>query len=95
MPVGKNIRTARKNIVMSQGDLAKEVDVALDTISRWETGKRTPRTEDLLKLSKILGVSVSYLMGETGNTAVVFTESSIEENDTMLRREKKEMLIAK
>ena len=90
MPVGKNIRTARKNIVMSQGDLAKEVDVALDTIS-----KRTPRTEDLLKLSKILGVSVSYLMGETGNTAVVFTESSIEENDTMLRREKKEMLIAK
>ena len=83
MSVGEKIRTARKNIAISQGALAKKIDVSLDTISRWEIGKRTPRTEDLLKLSNVLGVSVSYLMGETGNNSPLLAESSAGEANSM------------
>jgi transcriptional regulator with XRE-family HTH domain len=65
MNVGEQIREARKRYGMNQGELAEKISVSLDTVSRWETGKRMPRAEDLAKLALVLGVSVAYLMGET------------------------------
>ncbi len=43
---------------LSQEALAKALDVAANTISRWETATYHPGLEDLEKLSRFFGVSI-------------------------------------
>ena len=44
---------------LSQEDLAKELDVKTNTVSRWETGVYKPKLKDLDRLARFFGVSVS------------------------------------
>ena len=44
-------------------ELGAEIGVAESTISQYETGKRQPDYETLLKLSEYFGVSVDCLLG--------------------------------
>jgi transcriptional regulator with XRE-family HTH domain len=46
----------------SQNELAREILVHPQSISRWETGDRLPGTEDLVKLSAAFGVSIDALL---------------------------------
>lgn len=43
-------------------ELGAEIGVAESTISQYETGKRQPDYETLLKLGEFFGVSVDYLL---------------------------------
>jgi transcriptional regulator with XRE-family HTH domain len=43
---------------ISQDVLARALDVAPNTISRWETGTYRPSLEDLEKLARFFGVSI-------------------------------------
>jgi len=43
---------------VSQDALARQLGVAANTVSRWETGVYRPSLEDLEKLSRFFGVSV-------------------------------------
>ena len=56
----REIRT-RRGITMKQ--LGEIVDLAESTISQYETGKRQPDNETLLKISEYFGVTVGYLLG--------------------------------
>jgi transcriptional regulator with XRE-family HTH domain len=51
-------RTGYGKTGLSQEALAKLVDVATNTISRWETGTYEPTLDDLEKLSRVLGISI-------------------------------------
>ena len=44
-------------------ELGQVIGVAESTISQYETGKRQPDYETLLKLGEYFGVSVDYLLG--------------------------------
>jgi len=44
---------------ISQDALAKHLDVAANTLSRWETGIYRPSIEDLEKLARFFGVSIA------------------------------------
>ena len=61
------IRDLRKqrNITMKQ--LGNIVGLAESTISQYETGKRQPDYETLLKLGEYFEVSVGYLLGAEQN----------------------------
>ena len=58
-----------KNIMDSQQitmyRLAKELEVHPSTIKNWLSGKTSPQIEMLRKISKILDVSVDWLLGRT------------------------------
>jgi transcriptional regulator with XRE-family HTH domain len=60
--VGQRIRDLRSSYGggegLSQEALARLLDVAPNTISRWETGTYKPSLQDLESLSRVLGVSV-------------------------------------
>jgi|GEM_PF-345014 len=60
--VGQRVRDLRTSYGggegLSQEALARLLDVAPNTISRWETGTYKPSLEDLESLSRVLGVSV-------------------------------------
>lgn len=48
---------------MSQAELAENVFVTRQAVSRWETGETQPNTETLKLLSKLFDVSINTLLG--------------------------------
>lgn len=61
MYIGEKIAQMRKINSMTQKDLAEKLNVSDKVISKWETGKCLPDVETMLKLSKVLDVSISEL----------------------------------
>jgi transcriptional regulator with XRE-family HTH domain len=55
--IGKTIRQLRGE--MSQEALAKELDVAPNTLSRWETGTYKPTPADLDLIARSFGVPIT------------------------------------
>lgn len=51
---------------LSQSDLAEKLSVSQNTISQYESGKRTPRTKQLSHIAEILGCSVADIIGKEG-----------------------------
>ena len=48
---------------LTQEQLAEQVFVTRQAVSRWETGETTPNTETLKLLSKLFDVSINTLLG--------------------------------
>ena len=61
MRIGEKIAEVRRLNKLTQRDLAEKLNVSDKVISKWETGKSLPDVETMLKLSKILGISISEL----------------------------------
>lgn len=57
------IRELRKNRCMTMKELGAIVGLAESTISQYETGKREPDNETLLRLGEFFNTSVDYLLG--------------------------------
>lgn len=60
--IGNNISALLKQKKMTQHELAARIHSHDDTISRWMTGQRQPSSYALLRMSKVLGVSMEFLM---------------------------------
>ena len=56
------LRRLRREKGISMKELGKKIGVAESTISQYETGKREPDFETLLKLGELFNVSVDYLL---------------------------------
>lgn len=57
------IAQARKDAHMTVNKLAELLDVDPSTLHNWETGRRQLTLDRLIQLSRVLGVSVTYLLG--------------------------------
>lgn len=60
--MGKRILQRRKKLGLSQEELAELADVSSQLMSTAERGAKAIRPENLLKISKALGVSADYLL---------------------------------
>lgn len=60
----ENLKTIRKEKGLSQQELAVQLNVVRQTISKWEKALSVPDAELLIRLSEILEVPVSTLLGE-------------------------------
>lgn len=65
MNLGERIVALRKEKNISQGDLAKRLNVSRQAVSKWEQGQSSPDTVKLIQLAQILETEVEYLA--TGN----------------------------
>ncbi len=63
-----NLRAERN---LSQQDLADLLNVSRTTVSRWEAGKNTPSTTQILNICKALGIDSSELFGEGGTAELL------------------------
>ena len=59
----EKLRELRTKVGLSQRSVAKHLDVSPSIISSYETGERTPSTENLLALSYLYHCSTDYLLG--------------------------------
>src|SRR3990170_2410359 len=60
--IGDRIKTARKRVGITQGELAKRVEVSLQTINKYERGHRTPDAGLLGMIAKELGCDPGWLL---------------------------------
>lgn len=56
------IRELRKQHGLTMRELGEKIGVSESTISLYETGKREPNYETLLKIAELFNVSVDYLL---------------------------------
>lgn len=59
------IRQLRKQHGMTLKQLGAELGLAESTVSQYETGKRNPDNETLLKLGELFQVSIDEILGRT------------------------------
>ena len=68
MSFGENLRTVRKERNISQEELAAQLHVSRQAISRWEQGNGYPEMEKMITLSRILKVSLDYLVSDQSDS---------------------------
>ena len=61
MSIGERITQLRKARNLSQGDLAKAMDVSSQAVSKWENDSSSPDTIKLIRLAEVLDTQVEYL----------------------------------
>lgn len=78
MKIGESLKSARMKAGMSQSELAEKLGISSVGISQWESGRRIPRDETLLRIAQALGISISDIF-----------EFTPEETECILMYEKK------
>ena len=61
MSIGERISELRKQQNISQGQLAKALNVSRQAVSKWENDQTAPDTINLIRLADILGTDTEYL----------------------------------
>lgn len=64
MTLGEKLKTARKNAGLSQEQLAEKLCVSRAAVAKWETDKGLPDVGNLKAISKLLTVSVDFLLDD-------------------------------
>lgn len=64
MRFSENLFALRRAKGLSQEELAEQVGVSRQAVSKWENGEAAPDLQKLLMLSEVLGVSLDYLCGK-------------------------------
>lgn len=62
--LNENIKSIRKSKGLSQEELAVQLNIVRQTISKWEQGLSVPDSEMLISIAEALETSVSTLLGE-------------------------------
>lgn len=77
MKFSEKLQTLRKEKKMSQEDLAQELDVSRQSVSKWESGTTYPEMDKLLALCKIFNCSLEDLTNDNISKINVETEEKI------------------
>ncbi len=61
--LGNRLAELRKQHGLSQEELADQLGVSRQAVSKWERGEASPDTDNLIELSRIYGISLDELLG--------------------------------
>ena len=64
MALSEKLYTLRKKSGLSQEQLAEQLNVSRQAISKWESGASIPESDKLIAISNYFNVSLDYLMKE-------------------------------
>ncbi len=64
MALSEKLYTLRRKSGLSQEQLAEQLNVSRQAISKWEAGQSIPESDKLLSISNYFHVSLDYLMKE-------------------------------
>lgn len=63
--VGRRVKQRRQELGLDQEDMAKQIGRTRGYVSRLEAGKSGENIHDLIAVAKLLGTTLSELVGET------------------------------
>ena len=94
MALSEKLYELRKKCALSQEQLAEQLGVSRQAISKWESGKAVPETDTLITISKYFGVSLDYLVKEETSISEDVVNSKIHQFKAASRPEKRILGIA-
>lgn len=90
MDFPEKIFTLRKSNDLTQEQLAEELNVSRQSVSKWESGQATPELEKIVAMSQIFGVTTDYLLKPSEiDELSVKTEILEKQQQKLLDREEK------
>mgnify|MGYP003291381408 CR=1 FL=1 len=89
MEIGKRIQMRRKQMGLTQEQLADKMNVSIQMVSNLERGNKSIRIENLIKLSEILNISTDYIL--TGKETTEDMQSLTEQMASLSQRDRKMM----
>lgn len=87
---GKKIAALRKDLKLSQTDLAKQLSTSVSVISRYERDEMTPSIDVAKKLAAILNTTVGYLLDESGQENVLKDPDMLKRLNDIAKMEKED-----
>lgn len=90
MDLAEKILTLRKSRNWTQDQLAEQLDVSRQTISKWESGQSLPELDKIIALSEVFNVSTDCLLkpSKVDNLSLK-TEMLENQQQQILQREQK------
>jgi transcriptional regulator with XRE-family HTH domain len=64
MKLGEKIYQLRKQNGMSQEELASQITVSRQAVSKWELGESVPDTDNIVQICKLFGISADFLLND-------------------------------
>lgn len=96
MEFAEKLITLRKGKELTQEQLAEQLDVSRQSVSKWENGQAVPEVEKLVELSRAFDVTVDYLLKPSEiDELSVKTELLEQRQKQMLDREQKRVCVLK
>jgi transcriptional regulator with XRE-family HTH domain len=93
--MGERLLTLRSNNHYTQEDLAEQLNVSRQSISKWELNKALPDVEKLVQLSEMYKVSIDYLVMGREKTGAEEEDKKEGQAEEELRYVNKETFIRK
>ncbi|PKM89075.1 MAG: hypothetical protein CVU85_03235 [Firmicutes bacterium HGW-Firmicutes-10] len=84
MNIGEKIQQLRKANNLSQEQLAVQLEVSRQAVSKWELNESTPDTDKIILISKIFRVSTDYLLIENPESSLD-AEIEVKQNNDQQR----------
>ena len=93
MEFSERLKKHRKDIGLTQVDIASRLGISQQAYASWERGVKKPTQENLVKIAQVLNVSVDYLVGnsEEKSNEVDNIELLFRMNSKGLTKEEKEI----
>lgn len=85
------LKSLRKEVGLSQGELAKEVGVSYRTIQNWENGVNQIKPDKAQLLADYFGVDVPYLLGYSDNPLGALDDLAKELDQHLSKAEKEDI----
>lgn len=93
--LSEKIYSLRKKKGLSQEELAFQLDVSRQAVSKWESGASVPESSKLIALSEYFNVSVDYLIKDKTEEIPENSEKEEEKEGTSAAPEKTFFIIRK
>jgi len=82
--LSNNLKNIRKLSGITLEDVGKAVNRSKSTINMWESGKRKPNYEELIKLSEVYNVSIlNFFQDTTTNSVLLLKKDGIQKEYTL------------
>ena len=65
MEFAERLKALRKQVKLTQAQIAEKLDISQQAYASWERGVKKPTQENLVKIAQVLNVSVDYLVGNS------------------------------
>ena len=99
MEFAERLTILRKQVKLTQAQLAATLNISQQAYASWERGVKKPTQENLVKIAQVLDVTVDYLVGnseeksdELDNIELLFRMNSKGLTDEEKRIFKKELI---
>ena len=81
MTLGQKIKKLRTEKGLTQKDLADDIHVTFQTVSKWENDENEPDVSTIRELAKLFGCTLDYLLSEEEEIKTNIKENNEDEKN--------------